>query len=510
MSLRSLTSRLVRAWFEFHPQLATEKGYPGLNAWSPDYSFARVERFRHQIARLELELKGFKCSELHYRLLKRHLQAVVLPFEGGGPLTSCPVFYLKAGLDSLESLRLRTEPIDWASFGARLQGLQGLLRVARLQLVRTTSPSHETALEMVEEAISDFGSLRSSLPAGVAEVSEETRRRLDDFHGWLDGRPPEPFKPMGAERFGALLAGEHGLSDWRSWQQGADQALEGLEQALAATRSPASGGTGRLTREELWGFFESELERVRRFVEEAQIVTMPPGELRLCQTPAYLRALIPGAFYLEPAVFAKERVGRFYLPPFPEEWSDEVMARYRARKEAGGFANLVVHEAWPGHHLHFLHAATHHHPLRNLRDNDLTVEGWALYCEELLDDLGLHRQSPFPPRLRSLHMRVLRVLVDIGIHTGEMTLEEAEAFMLKRLDLRAASDWVSREVRRYALEPGQALSYWVGAQLILRLREELGVEAENFRSFHDELLSYGPIPLPLICEQMRAHWRALR
>jgi Bacterial protein of unknown function (DUF885) len=494
-----------------HPHLATEKGHGGLDHLTADYRNQNVERFLLEMTELKSELSGLETSGLNsqqwvdYQLLGSQLDAVRHRFEYSNVLSQNPVFYLQAGLDGLESLRHRFETLPWDLMESRLKGLGPLLEVAQSQLLEPKSPALEVSIEMAGEAIDDIRAtlLHPEIPESVRGAAEGALTDLKRFRHWLCQKNPGDFVPMGPEAFESLLLAEHHLErHWSVWESKARVALEQIEEELSKEPSLTTKPSSDLKPEDVWSYYRDEVDRVKSFLEQSQIVSIPQGELQLCQTPAYLESLIPGPFYLEPAVYSGARVGRFYMPSLPQEWTPEVARRYARKKRSGAFTNLVVHEAWPGHHLQFLHALDRHHPLRSLRDNDVMLEGWALYCEELMEEVGLHGSAPFWPRLHSLKFRTLRVLLDVGIHTGTLDLVQAERLMGQHMP-GASRGWISAEIRRYALEPGQALSYWVGAQMIKELKAELGIQREHYREFHDALLSFGAIPLPLIRDRLR-------
>jgi len=512
LSLDRLIQRFVNLWFQLHPHLATEKGQAGFDHLTADYRAAKIDDFLLAIGELERELCQIDLQSLtaqeriDHQLLRSQLSAVQHPFRYRRVLSQNPVFYLQAGLDGLEALHHRYHERPWQSLEARLLGLTPLLEVAQAQLDDPRSPALEVSIEMAEDALQDLASTLTTpeTPDPVKRAAQSAVTGLRAFHQWLSGKSRQEFVPMGPEAFASLLKTEYHLErHWSVWESMAEAALESVEEQLSKEPKASTDPNLAPSPQEIWQFYLGELERVKNFLAKSEIVTIPAGELLLCQTPAYLEALIPGPFYLEPALYSGARVGRFYMPSFPEPWTAEVAARYAKKRAYGGFTNLVVHEAWPGHHLQFLHAADRHHPLRNLRDNDVMLEGWALYCEELMEEIGLHEQTPFWPRLHSLKFRILRVILDIGIHTGKLSLAAAERLMQRSLP-QASGNWISAEIRRYALEPGQALSYWVGAQLIRELKTELGIEREHYQQFHDALLSFGAIPLPLIGNSLRA------
>ncbi|MGB5621033.1 MAG: DUF885 domain-containing protein [Gammaproteobacteria bacterium] len=170
---------------------------------------------------------------------------------------------------------------------------------------------------------------------------------------------------------------------------------------------------------------------------------------------------------------------------------------------------LTVHEAMPGHHLE--NALTMElGQLPAFRRHDyLTAfsEGWALYTESLGADLGLYR-DPYSRfgQLTYEMWRAVRLVIDTGIHAFGWERQRAIDFF-KANAAKTELDIVN-EVDRYISWPGQALAYKIGELQIKRLRAEaetrLG-EAFDIRSFHDQLLATGPVPLELM-EQNTRRW----
>ena len=493
----------MQRWFELHPHRATEKGYRQADTLAPLYEETQVAQFVGWARETQMSLIACGNGQAHHRdLLATHLAGAVRTFEKNGEALTNPAFYLQAGLDGLEALQLRYPEPPWSLLRNRLAAFPELLNNGRNRLLLPETPGVLLAQEMAEESLEGLQEQydHTGVPHETRESAWDCLRSLERYRNWLEHVESREFQPMGEERLDEMLQREH-LLDRPSgeWDALAREALRSLPEV--ESQNPPSTTSHALTREEAWQFFVDEIHRVENFVRQSGIVTIPDGELKLCRTPAYLASLIPGAYYQEPALFAGERTGRFYLPPLPNEWTSQVQARYRARQRRGGFANLVVHEAWPGHHLQYLHAAVHHDPLANVRDNDVMLEGWALYCEELMEEMGLFGKRPFGPRVDSLRMRIARVVVDIGLHTGRMTITEAESFMAESLGV-SISPWLRAEVRRYSLEPGQPMSYWLGSVLIQELRDELDVQRVHYQTFHDSLLRWGPIPVPLIRKRM--------
>ena len=128
------------------------------------------------------------------------------------------------------------------------------------------------------------------------------------------------------------------------------------------------------------------------------------------------------------------------------------------------------------------------------------VEGWALYCEGLMDEMGYYPDDSVRLfRLVDLLWRAIRIDIDIGLHTRGMTPVEAVNELVMRLPMDRRD--AEAEVRRYCQMPTYQLCYAVGRRELLSLRDAVRkAEGTSFslRSFHDRLLSYGGLPVSLI------------
>jgi uncharacterized protein (DUF885 family) len=127
------------------------------------------------------------------------------------------------------------------------------------------------------------------------------------------------------------------------------------------------------------------------------------------------------------------------------------------------------------------------------------VEGWALYCEQLMEETGYYGSVEARLfQLVNLLWRAVRVVLDVGLHTRGMAAAEAVEYMMAHLPIERAS--AEAEVRRYCAWPTYQLCYAVGRRELLRLREAYRARAGagfSHRRFHDELLAYGGLPVSL-------------
>jgi uncharacterized protein (DUF885 family) len=193
-----------------------------------------------------------------------------------------------------------------------------------------------------------------------------------------------------------------------------------------------------------------------------------------------------------------KRPGIFYVPILDA-------TKYRT---TSGMESLFLHEAIPGHHYQ-ISLQMENETLPKFRRFTLYgayVEGWALYCESLGKELGLYTDPyQYMGALGDEIHRAIRLVVDVGMHTKNMTREEAIQYMMENepIDEQGAV----AEIERYMGMPAQALSYKIGALKIRELRnkykQRLGTKFD-LAAFHDEILEGGSMPLEILERKMDA------
>ncbi len=241
-----------------------------------------------------------------------------------------------------------------------------------------------------------------------------------------------------------------------------------------------------------------------RFVREKHIAPIPDGEIcKIVETPVFDRPVIPYAAYQQPGPFETVQEGHFYVTPVDAQASaddqrDQLQGHCRASRIL-----TAVHEAYPGHHLQLMHANRCGSLARLMGDSSVLAEGWALYCEQMMWEEGFYSDPLLRLwQLKDALWRAGRIIVDVGLHTGEMTFDEAVAFMVDEVRLEPAN--ARSEVTRYCMTPTQPSSYMLGKLALLDLRDEVKARegaAFSLHDFHARVLSAGTIPVPLV----RAH-----
>ncbi len=246
--------------------------------------------------------------------------------------------------------------------------------------------------------------------------------------------------------------------------------------------------------------YRMQMAAAREFVHSRGLVSIPAAaRLEVVETPLFLRHQVPFAAYNEASPNDAQQLGLYYVTPAS---SLEQLAEHNR----ASIAQTCVHEAWPGHHLQFVTANVS--PLgrrlpRLLNASASLYEGWALYCEQLMFEQGfLASPEQRLMMLRDRLWRALRVVIDVDIHTGGVSLEQAIDRMVAELGF--PREQAIAELRWYSQSPTVPSCYAVGWALINAARGCLHRQLPNLtlREFHDLLLSQGSIGLPIVMRQV--------
>jgi uncharacterized protein (DUF885 family) len=248
------------------------------------------------------------------------------------------------------------------------------------------------------------------------------------------------------------------------------------------------------TRDELVAYTVAALERARRAAPQA-FGLLPKADVRIEPYPAFReKSGAPGEY--NPPAEDGARGGLFYINAYEPE------KKTRADNESTAF-----HETIPGHHLQIAIAVERKdiHPIGRYIFNSGFGEGWALYAEELADEMklfsgDLDRLGMFG----SQNWRAVRLVVDSGMHAFGWTRQQAIDYMLAHTTANAND--AESEIDRYIIWPGQATAYMLGRLEILAAREEArraaGI-AFDIKAFHDRVLEDGAVPLMFLRDKIR-------
>lgn len=244
--------------------------------------------------------------------------------------------------------------------------------------------------------------------------------------------------------------------------------------------------------------YESREQEMINFLKEHQLVTIPDylGRFEIRQLPEAFKPTSPGGFMNPPGVYDKDPAGFFFIPTYnPQSKNFYIRAAIEDPRP------ILGHEGIPGHFMQLSIANHLTDEIRRQHGDGVFIEGWALYGEEMLMRTGLYPDNSASQGqiLRLSRYRSARIGVDVNLHTGKWTFEQAVAYFMEAggLDREAAEG----EAAGAASSPTQKISYIVGKWQIMNLlgryRDKAGA---NFRlgQFHDDLLKNGSLPLSIV------------
>jgi Bacterial protein of unknown function (DUF885) len=464
-------------------------------------------------------------EEIDRTALLGEMRTTIFRLEHEQPNVRNPGFWLGHLFQGLYALLARHAPepasARASSVVSRLNAAPAFLEAARTTIQDPPSVFVDTALGMlggggglIAELVAFFGREAPELTGELTRAGENALQALVSFGGALrddiePNKDPQAFA-IGEEQFSRRLYHEHALASGPGelWRYG----LHLQEEVTGALVELASEIDRRPWRElvddlrndsppdhQLLDVYRAELDAACGFVTRADLVTVPEGKVDVVPTPGFLRALVPFAAYEPPPIYLGQRSGRFYVTEPDASAPLEVRLKQRRGHCRHAIPAMVSHEAYPGHHLQLLTAQGLGSEVRRHVWTPVMVEGWALYCEQLMEESGFYQTAE--TRLFSLVnllWRAIRVVLDVGLHTRGMTPAEAVDYMVEHLPIERAS--AEAEVRRYCAWPTYQLCYAVGRRELLRLRDayrDRDRAGYSPRKFHDEVMRYGGLPVAL-------------
>ena len=255
-------------------------------------------------------------------------------------------------------------------------------------------------------------------------------------------------------------------------------------------------------------------EACRATAEAHRLVTWPDYPVRYIPQPRWARQAAPSLyflFYRAPAAYDHLPVIDYLVTPIEPDMPAEVQERLlRATNDSVIKLNHVVHHGSIGHQIQNWHAYRAASRIGQIAAVDCAArvamfcagtmaEGWACYATELMDEVGfltpLESYSEHHGRMR----QAARAIVDLNLHRGVFTMEDAMAFYQQNTGMPAEA--ARSETVKNSMFPGGALMYLTGVDTIRQLRNEMAAaQGADFdlQRFHDQFLSYGSVPVTLI------------
>jgi hypothetical protein len=365
----------------------------------------------------------------------------------------------------------------------------------------------------------------------LVTAARGARHAFDDLRAWLT-RPAVTASggyACGPDTFDLLLGRGHWCA--RSRADLLTEARSALDEALARvherSREIADGGwpevQARLAArhpstadylpayQDLWN-------ECRELSERFDLVTWPDAPIRYVPIPVHTRDAAPFLYYLfyrSPAPFDAIAVHDYVVTPVePDMTVEEQTRRLRATNTSVMKLNHVVHHGAIGHHVQNYYAYRGESAVGRVAAVDCAsrigffcggtmAEGWACYATDLMDAVGFLTPDESIAQQHTRTRLLARAVVDIGLHEGSLTFDDAVAIYRDRVGMTAEA--ARGEVCKNSMCPGTAVMYWLGTDglhQLRRAREQAEGAAFSLRRFHDRVLSFGSIPVPLIAQVM--------
>jgi uncharacterized protein (DUF885 family) len=500
----------------------------GLHTWDnrlTDYSPAKMnERAQHERALLD-KVRAMrtdnwpKDQRIDWILFRSQLENVefgdrVLKFEHTNPQVY--VGECVSGIFSLLKKEYDTPANRARSATARLQQMPAMLKQGLSNLQNPVKLYAQLAIQSARSIDSLFTGSLMTLDVCLApnehdalvKARDEALVAVHSFADELEKRMPKmvDFAPMGEANYNYYLkhvlllplnaAEVEMIGRIENARYRALEAL--LPDPKLADPDPARSGNIPPDQASFLKAYENREQEMIAFLKDHNLVTIPDylGPFQIRQLPDAFKPTSPGGFMNPPGVYDKDPTGFYFIPTY-----DPQSKNFYIRAAIEDPRPILGHEGIPGHFMQLSIANHLTDEIRRQHQDGVFVEGWALYGEEMLMRTGLYpNNSPAQGQiLRLSRYRGARIGVDVNLHTGRWTFEQAVKYFMDAggLDQEAATG----EAAGAASSPHQKITYIVGKWQIMNLlgryRDKQG---DNFRlgQFHDDLIKNGSLPLSII------------
>lgn len=512
------------------PSEAVSLGFHEYDGKLPDISPAAVETALAQLEKDRKALIGAEASTTRQRVERDVLLAAVhgqlVARVDLDRLHTNPMYALRA--INLDAYILR----DYAPLVQRARGvielcraLPGYLAQARAGMkLPMPRPWIDTALLItkghLEFADKDVrAQFSATIPlanqADIDPALDLCKQALTEHAAWLEQQQPSGTATfaLGPDKFRKMLADTQGLDiDLAKLAQIADadlarntKAIEDAARLIGASRKTREvvleQAEDKAEASQLLELATQQTEAMRRFVEDRRIVTIPSKDVALVrETPSFARW--NAASLNTPGAFEQTALPAFYYisPPDPK-WPPAEQRAYII--PTNDLLFTTIHEVWPGHFLQRLHI--NKSPSKVLRSfcTYSNNEGWAHYTEEMMFDAGAGDRTPQARigMLKEALLRNVRFVAAIGLHTRGMTVDQATALFADKGFVDPGN--ARQQATRGTFDP-MYLAYTLGKLMIQKLRDDWMAKHPGaaLQDFHDEFLSYGCAPVPVIRREM--------
>ena len=421
---------------------------------------------------------------------------------------------------------------------AREKQMPALLNEARVNLKNPPHIFTEIAIEQLPDIISFF---EHDVPLAFADANDPALKTefaqtnaaviagLKSYLNWLKSdvlaRSNGDFR-IGAQTFSAKLKYDEMVdipldklleiarADIRKNQDHFKQVAHELEPTKEPSAVLEDLGKQHPAPDQLMDAFRATFDGLVSFIRTHQILTIPSDVRPIVEeTPPFMRATTFASMDT-PGPFEAHATEAYFNVTLPEKSMTPAQVEgYMHSFNIGTVISTAVHEAYPGHYVQFLWLPQAPSKVRKLLGANTNVEGWAHYTEQMMLDNGYgqpgsgakdEREAKFLRlgQLQDALLRNARFIVGIEMHTGKMSIEQAEEFFQK--EGYQSKETAVVETKRGAGDPTY-LYYTLGKLQIMKLRDDVKKKegaAFSLEKFHDDFLKQGFPPIKIVREAM--------
>jgi uncharacterized protein (DUF885 family) len=532
------------------PEYATELGDHRFDGQLSDYSpearnrlLARTRQFREELKKFEDISQLTGANQVDVRILRDNIDNQIFELEELREADWNPLAYNESLANSLYLLVVRdfdTPEKRIPNLRKRMEAIPTAIAQAKRNLQHSPRVHTETAIEqtqgaisLVREGLAPLLEQAPQLKKEIAPLQEKTAKALEDYKKWLQNdllpRSDGDFR-IGVDKFRKklrfALASELSMEEI---MQRAESDLQQTQTAIYETALPLYKkyfpNSGKTTLEDkkkitaavldklaeqhsddntIVGYAQKVVGEVTDFVKQRDLVTVPAKPLDVIVMPEFKRGV--AIAYCDPPGALEKNGKTFYaVAPTPKDWPKERKNSFFREYNNYMVRDLTVHEAMPGHYLQLAHANEFRAPtlVRAIFWSGTFVEGWAVYCEQMMAEAGYGGPEVKMQQLKMRLRAICNAILDQSIHAGSMSEQQAMDLMMKegfQQEGEAVAKW-----KRARLTSSQLSTYFVGVSEHLDLCDKAKAKAGasfGLKKHNDQVISFGSPPVKYIRELM--------
>jgi len=534
---------------EADPEGATELGDHRFDGRLTDYSsearakeLATQKEFRDKLNAIDgSQVTG--ANSVDFRILKENIDYKIFQAEELKEPDWNPLVYNQSLANSLYLLVAR----DFAppekripNLRQRMEGIPRVIAQAKANLQHPPRVHTETAIEqtqgainLVREGLAPLLDRAPQMKKELVPLQEKTAAALEDYKKWLEKdllpRSDGDFR-LGADKFrkklrfalASDLSMEEIMKRARSDLQQTQTAIyetalplykkyfpNGDDKTFADKHKVTAAVLDKLAEQHpddatVVGYAQKIVAEATDFVKQHNLVTVPEVPLDVIAMPEFKRG-VAIAYCDSPGPLEKNSKTFFAVAPTPKDWTKERKESFFREYNNYMIRDLTVHEAMPGHYLQLAHANEFRAPtlVRAIFQSGTFVEGWAVYCEQMMAEQDYGGPEVKMQRLKMRLRAIANAILDQSIHAGHMSDKEAMDLMTKQAfqqEGEAVAKW-----KRARLTSAQLSTYFVGVSEHLDLRDlakkKAGASFDQ-KKYNDQVISYGSPPVKYVRELM--------